>query len=1021
MSDTNIVVATFHADHNRITTTRALHQWDRNQVLRIVGAEALPQTFEAHFSNVKHGGITQTVVGIDGEVNIPTNLLMTGKRIYCWIYVTDGSSAQTEYLIVIPVEWRPMPEYYDAEDTGVFDGVVAQVADYAATATAGAENAGASASAAAASADSAAESASGAAASATAAQTAKESAALASRAASTAAQDARRSADAAAEDAGEAAQSARAALTYRDTAETSATEAGDAKADAVAAAQSASNAATAAGNAASGAGQAASAAGQFATSASQSASRAETAASGAEGAADAAESAKTTAVEAKTAAQSAQSAAETAATTATAKATEAAASATAAAQSASNAAQSKIDAEAAAERAEQAAATLTVDDALSDTSENPVQNKVITGEVTQVKNAINQPTYNLNTIQVGRYQYSSNQGKVISSGTTFFGLASKFPCNANTNYVVEFRTADNASGMIYLRCFDANEDVVLSSNFASSTSAAFTTPAGCVSLHVSQYRAGGVSIDSESMIQIVEGNDAKPFVPSESSVDHVARVGEIGNLSITEYPGYYNASGTVLAQTASKEVYTQRIDVALIRSLSATVAYSAERSLWLAYAAYDANGNFISRTEVKAGDLTKYTTLLTFGSGVRYVSFNYRKFSDGVLALSVTPSAVGTADLVNQLKLLVDDLQRVKQPAWIGAFPSRFKSCYDHLFVTTTSYIPHESLYHVRISKMLGFNVIEANVFKTSDGVYGVNHLDSGKFGNYFKHVDGETDISNISASSVTWAWIAENVRYNTPIVKYQTRPATLQEFLSECRQQNIIPFVFIKDADCAAIVKKYMGDGNFIAYGGDRTTTPNAIIYSWQSKTTKQEIIDVCESYGKPFIYGMSNPTAFTDVELKDIVDTLHELGYWIGTSYLDGNWYKYSYLGFDLNGAQTRINRLENGNICNIDTVYGFDDFTFANATEADGVLTYSADGTLSPDFDSGIVSVGAIDIQIEFTGTITVPSIGMHGSYTYTSTGDMPLFIAIPIFNGSNALTIAVASGTVIKDVKFKASKF
>lgn len=69
------------------------------------------------------------------------------------------------------------------------------------------------------------------------------------------------------------------------------------------------------------------------------------------------------------------------------------------AEVAEEAAQSASDAENAAERAEAAAATLTVDDALSDTSENPVQNKVITGELTNVGNAIT-PLYDLFTVPV---------------------------------------------------------------------------------------------------------------------------------------------------------------------------------------------------------------------------------------------------------------------------------------------------------------------------------------------------------------------------------------------------------------------------------------------------------------------------------------------------------------------------------------------------------------------------------------------------------------------------------------------
>ena len=373
MSDTNIVVATFHADHNRITMTRSLHQWDRNQVLRIVGAEALPQTFEAHFSNVKHGGIAQTVVGIDGEVSIPTNLLMTGKRIYCWIYVTDGSSAQTEYLIIIPVEWRPMPEYYDVEDTGVFDEVVDQVAEYAATATTGATSATASATAAAGSETAAAASAIAAADSAENAAASEANAEASASAAQASDASAATAATTATAKAAEAAQSATSAGSAADRAEVAQEAAETAQ-------EAAETAATSAATDAATATTKATAAAASATTASTKATDATNAATTATAQAEAAESAKTAAVEAKTAAQSAQSAAETAATTATAKATEAAASATAAAQA--------------------AASINTPDSALSDTSINAVQNKVITGELTDVKSHLDKLREDVDVVEL---------------------------------------------------------------------------------------------------------------------------------------------------------------------------------------------------------------------------------------------------------------------------------------------------------------------------------------------------------------------------------------------------------------------------------------------------------------------------------------------------------------------------------------------------------------------------------------------------------------------------------------------
>lgn len=360
MSDFNIVVAHF-GHHNRVVMTDTLYQYDYGQQLKIEGITALPQTFQAHFSNVQHGGVSITVTGINGMVDVPNSLLMTGKRIYCWIYVTETGSGETVYQILMPVQSRPMPEYYDVEDVGVFDSVVNQVAEYAATATTGATSATASATAAAGSEAAAAASASAAADSAENAAASEANAEASASAAQASDASAATAATTATGKAAEAAQSATSAGSAADRAEA-------AQGAAETAQEAAETAATSATADAATATTKATAAAASATTASTKATDATNAATTATAQAATAEAAKTTAVEAKTAAQSAQSAAETAATTATAKATEAAASATAAARA--------------------AASINTPDSALSDTSTNAVQNKVITGELTDVKSAI---------------------------------------------------------------------------------------------------------------------------------------------------------------------------------------------------------------------------------------------------------------------------------------------------------------------------------------------------------------------------------------------------------------------------------------------------------------------------------------------------------------------------------------------------------------------------------------------------------------------------------------------------------
>lgn len=376
----NIITANFSGGGTSATTA-PLWQWDYGQMLCITGID-LPAAFEVHFSTNKTGGVSTVAVGADGQVTIPNDLLTIGKNLNAWIYLSDAQGeGETEYSILIPVKARPMPETYDAEVTGEFDDVVRQVSEYAETAQTAADNAGASASAAATSASEAAASASVAESAKTAAETAQGNAENAQAAAETAAQTATQKAQQTAQDAAQAAQSKADAESAAQSAEAAQTGAESAKTGAETAAQGAAASASVASTSATSAGQAATSAAQSATAAAGSATTAQGAAQTATIKAGEASASATAANTAKTAAQTAQTGAETAATNAGQSASTATAKAAEAAQSATDAAASETAAEAAATRAEQAAASLTVDDTLSDTSTNPVENRVVTGAI----------------------------------------------------------------------------------------------------------------------------------------------------------------------------------------------------------------------------------------------------------------------------------------------------------------------------------------------------------------------------------------------------------------------------------------------------------------------------------------------------------------------------------------------------------------------------------------------------------------------------------------------------------------
>ena len=655
--------------------------------------------------------------------------------------------------------------------------------------------------------------------------------------------------------------------------------------------------------------------------------------------------------------------------------------------------------------------------------------------------SISEFTRNLNKKPCGRYKANSTTGVISSANTNNYGMSDKIECSENTEYAISFKTNTIEKMNVQICFYDENEDFLPNTRIASNmgsadmTSCVIKTPVDANYLYVHLYCSAGISVDDTSGISIQKTALANKYIPYISATDYVSREGSYVPLSITENEGYIKDDGTIGAQSSTyKDVYTQKFELSLFNDIQIDLSYTETRNMWIVYALYDEDENFIERNMVLPTNLSSYreygVTFIITNASAKYIAFSYRKYDDGVFSLKVTPAnnyfeevIESVNNLDNRLTITTNMATKGVDGSIIGLSPIRFKPCIDHLFVGDTSdaIIPHESIYHIRLSRLLGFDVIEGNVKRTSDGVFIVNHLMEDKFGTYFHHVDGVTDISDIAIDTVTWDWIVQNVRYNSTIPKYRTRPCTLEEFLKECRQQNIIPLVTTDDDDAIAIIDGIMGINNYIAYNGTREKFPTAIITHWKRLSTKQKIVDYCESIGKPFIYSMANPTDFTDEQLQDIINTLHKKGYWISTAYNDSIWYKYSYMGFDLNGSRTRINRITDGNICNLDTTFNFDDFVYTNASEEDGVLTYNSQGTFKPNIIPTTVTLGGIDIEISFIGEIRISAIGKQVSTTYTSDGSIPVFLSTVVLNGNIVPNITVESGTIIKDAKFKASKF
>lgn len=112
----NIIIVKLDSTYTAVYS--GIWQYDYGQILRITGVE-FPKAVEIQFSLNEKSGSTITRIGItvDGvtEVQIPDELLKNEGHsqdysIYAYIYLTDETSGNTEYQIVLHVKSRTKPE-----------------------------------------------------------------------------------------------------------------------------------------------------------------------------------------------------------------------------------------------------------------------------------------------------------------------------------------------------------------------------------------------------------------------------------------------------------------------------------------------------------------------------------------------------------------------------------------------------------------------------------------------------------------------------------------------------------------------------------------------------------------------------------------------------------------------------------------------------------------------------------------------------------------------------------------------
>lgn len=195
--------------------------------------------------------------------------------------------------------------------------------------------------------------------------------------------------------------------------------------------------------------------------------------------------------------------------------------------------------------------------------------------------------------------------------------------------------------------------------------------------------------------------------------------------------------------------------------------------------------------------------------------------------------------------------------------------------------IPSQSIFDVQNAKNLGFDCIEANVHKTSDDHYVVTHGVNGKLGHDFDDLNGDdAGDQDIVISENTLSDLQTNYRYRSSNPDYRVPITTLEDFLSECARVNLKVMLMYRDNDSMQLALNILGKNRVFMYNAPRSEYDGPIT-NYRSYTSKAAIVADCELFGVPYIYSMANTGDFTADELKDIAETLHNMGYQLMTAY--------------------------------------------------------------------------------------------------------------------------------------------
>lgn len=353
-----------------------------------------------------------------------------------------------------------------------------------------------------------------------------------------------------------------------------------------------------------------------------------------------------------------------------------------------------------------------------------------------------------------------------------FGLTKTVTKTSSGNYKISalllagksYSLTNNTSLGITAKLFKSDGTEVLLPSITQGNKLVFTIPDDGEYVAVGGYAnaAGTVTLNS-----------------SYSAIDELDELVIVNDVQL--YAGYISTSGSISSQSQTNlEVYTNKIKAKNGYKFNLKLTYGSENGMWCAYALYDENGQFISRTTLDAGISRKYGSydVTIDAENAYYVAFTFRTYGN-------CESTIKSYMLTQTLQEDVQDLQSKQAADLVTTVRS-----INHRGFNTVA--PENTLPAYKLSRKMGFKCVETDVAFTSDGVAVLLH--DGTINRTARNADGTSISSSIDIGTITYA---QALNYDFGIWKSAeyagTKIPTFLEFITLCKRIGLDAYIELK------------------------------------------------------------------------------------------------------------------------------------------------------------------------------------------------------------------------------------